>query len=143
VSGPFAVGERVTEPALSLDEFRAALLAELEKSPTIVPERVAALQSREARRQRRDTIIAERARLYDASERLLADAMVKTNPTTTPVDYGRRRELEQVRKEWCRRVDETWRVPPEVPTELQHYIRGLWWAFVVIASLTFLWFFKR
>jgi len=39
------LGERVTEPELSLGEFRAALLAEMEKSPTIVSEQVAAAQA--------------------------------------------------------------------------------------------------
>lgn len=66
------LGERVTEPELSLGEFFAALSAEIEKSPKIVPEYVAAAQSREARRQRRDAIIAERGRLYEASKRLVA-----------------------------------------------------------------------
>ena len=126
------LGERVTEPELSLGEFRAALLAEMEKSPTIVSEQVAAAQSRHARRLRRDAIIAERGRLYEASKRLVAREMVKITPTTTLADYvkrrdARERELEEVRWEWWRSVDEMWPVPP---TELQRIMRGLqriWW----------------
>ena len=57
--------------------------------------------------------------------------MVKTNPATALADYvkrrdARERELEEVRREWRRSVDEMWRIPSEELTELQHYIRGLW-----------------
>jgi hypothetical protein len=122
----------MTEPVLSLDEFRAALWAEFEKSPTIVSEQVAAAQSRQARRLRRDAIIAERGRLYEASIRLVANEMLKIRPTTTTLaDYlkrrnARERELEEVRRDWWRLVDEMWPIPP---TELQQIMRG--------------WFYKR
>jgi hypothetical protein len=140
----------VTEPELSLGEFFAALSAEIEKSPKIVPEYVAAAQSREARRQRRDAIIAERGRLYEASKRLVAGEVSKINPnpTATLADYVKRRdareqELEEARRAWWRMVDEMWPVPPEEPTELEQVMRGLWWSAVIIGGLFFLWFLMR
>lgn len=111
------LGRRMIEPVLSLGEFLAALWAETEKSPTIVSEEVAAAQSWQARRLRRDAIIGERGRLYEASMRLVAREMGKIQPTTTLADYverrdARERELEEVRRDWWRLVDEMWPVPP-------------------------------
>jgi hypothetical protein len=143
------VGERVTEPVLSLDEFVAALWAETEKSPTIVSEEVAAAQSWQARRSRRDAIIAERGRLYEASKRLVAREMVKIspNPTKTLAEYVERRdaherELEELRWRWCRLIDEMWPVPP---TELEQIMRRVRWSWLVgiVAALSLFWFLMR
>jgi hypothetical protein len=141
----------VTEPELSLGEFHAALLAEMEKSPTIVPEWVAAAQSRQARRVRRDAIIAERGRLFEASKQLVAREVLKISPRNdaTLEDYverrdARERELEEVRREWWREyIDETWRIPP---TDLQWMERGLqwvWWAGLIAGGLSLFWIFIR
>lgn len=126
---------RGIEPELSLSEFYAALSAEMEKSPTIVSEQVAAAQSRQARRSRRDAIIAERGRLYEASIRLVAGEMAKITPTMTTTLAGhvkrrdaRERDLDEVRREWWRSVDEMWPVPPN---ELHPIRRGLVWVCVV------------
>jgi hypothetical protein len=139
----------MTEPELSLDEFIAALWAETKKSPTIVSEEIAAAQSWQARRLRRDTIIAERGRLYEASKRLVAREMVKISPSPqkTLADYverrdARERELEELRRDWWRIVDETWPIPP---TELEQIMRGVrwgWWV-AIVAGLSLFWFFKR
>jgi hypothetical protein len=121
----------MTEPELSLDQFFAALRAETEKSPKIVSEEVAAAQSWQARRSRRDAIIAERGRLYEVSKRLVAGEMEKIRParTETLADYvksrdARERELEEARRAWWQSVDERWAVPP---TELQLIMRGRFW----------------
>ena len=143
----------MTEPVLSLDEFRAALWAETEKSPTIVSEQVAAAQSRQARRLRRDAIIAERGRLYEASKRLVAGEMGKISPTTTFADYkercrARERELEEVRWDWWRLVDEMWPVPQtereQIMRAMDTGFRWVWWMAIVAGlSLNLFWFFMR
>ncbi|MGY8679069.1 hypothetical protein Q2941_14895 [Bradyrhizobium sp. UFLA05-153] len=138
---PLAVGERITEPPLSLDEFFAALWAETEKSPKIVSEEVAAAQSWQACRSRRDAIIAERGRLYEASKRLVAREMVKISPTTTLEDYVKRRdarkgELEEARLHWWRTVDEMWPVPPTELEQIMSKVRWGWWV-AIIAALSF------
>jgi hypothetical protein len=117
----------MNEQEVSFGDFSAALFAEMKKSPKIVSEQVAAAQSRQARRSRRDAIIAERGRLYEVSKRLLACEMAKLNPTTTLDEYVKRRdwyerELEKLRWEWWRLVDEMWPIPP---TELQQIMRRL------------------
>ncbi|WP_454650623.1 hypothetical protein [Bradyrhizobium liaoningense] len=139
----------MTEPALSLDEFFAALWAETEKSPTIVSKEVAAAQSWQARRSRRDAIIAERGRLYEASKRLVAREMVKINPspTTTLADYverrdARERELEEARSAWWRVVDEMWPIPPTELELVMSKVRWGWWV-AIVAGLSLLWLFQR
>jgi hypothetical protein len=71
---------------------------------------------------------AERGRLYEASKRLVAHEMVKISPVRTEklADYvarrdARERELEEVRWEWWRLVDEMWPIPP---TELERILFG-------------------
>jgi hypothetical protein len=91
-----------TEIRADLAAFCAALRAEMQKSPEIVSEHVAAQQSWGARRQRRDAIIAERGRLYDASKRLIAVEMAKLSPRDylEHRDDARRQELEELRGKW-------------------------------------------
>jgi hypothetical protein len=134
-----------------LTAFAAALRAEMQKSPEIVPPYTAAQQSWAARRQRRDAIIAERGRLHDASERLLAGEMLKLKPTGKDSfkNYVKRRdvrerELRELRKEWWRLVDEMWPVPPtELERIMREIPRGLWWAALIVAGLALVWFLMR
>jgi hypothetical protein len=140
----------MTEPALSLDEFHAVLWAEMEKSPTIVSEEVAAAQSWQARRLRRDAIIAERGRLYESSKRLVAREMVKIiSPAKTEklADYVKRRdvrerELEEVRQHWWRSVDEMWPIPSTELEQIMRVVRWGWWV-AIVAGLSLFWFFRH
>jgi hypothetical protein len=136
-------GETVVRADLA--EFCAALRTEMEKSPEIVPEYVAAQQSWAARRHRRDAIIAERGRLYDASKRLLAVEIGKLSPRDylEHRDDARRRELEELRSEWWRVVNEMWPVPPTDFERIMCETREFRWGLLIVAALALVWFLMR
>ena len=109
----------MTNSELSTEEFFKLLWAETEQSPTVTSEEVAAAQSYHARRNRRDIIIAERGRLYEASKRLYRGEMIKIRPSSTENldEYVARRKLrekhlEKMRTHWWKQIDEMWSIPP-------------------------------
>ena len=120
----------MTNSELSTEEFFKLLWAETEQSPTVTSEEVAAAQSYHARRNRRDIIIAERGRLYEASKLLCASEMIKIRPLSTEnlVEYDVRRELrekhlEEMRTHWWKQIDEMWSIPP---TEFEKVVCNPW-----------------
>lgn len=120
----------MTNAELSTEEFYKLLCAETEQSPTVPSEEVAAAQSYHARRNRRDIIIAERGRLYEASKRLCASELIKIRPSSTEnlVEYELRRELrekylEEIRTHWWKQIEEDWSIPP---TEFEKVVCNPW-----------------
>ena len=121
---------QITNSELSTEEFFKLLWAETEQSPTVTSEEVAAAQSYHARRNRRDIIIAERGRLYEASKRLYRGEMIKIRPSSTENldEYVARRKLrekylEEMRTHWWKQIDEMWSIPP---TEFEKVVCNPW-----------------